>query len=328
MALAERMAFFDGGFRYLGRDYAMADVRHVDWWQGEDTQTGSHGKPIPRYKAKLVVHLANGRKLPIMANVQAGRMNTTIIPDVHKVMCDAAERLLARSFDARMDAYEAELKARGYTTWGRYQITPRGELFYRHAHCLHVNDPQVRCMLYPTKLVCLPRAKRWWKRLLMRMLNTAETLDLTRDRDCLLYFLRKYPGLFWPNEVLRLHRGVPAEGLPKVEEPPVPPQAQPVRDEAPQGRAEPRAAPPPPPPPPPPPKPRLGEEHYMAVMGLKPPLAWAEVKTTYRTLAKRHHPDLMRGRGAAAREIAAAEERLKQINEAFAWLEDYYRLKP
>ena len=325
MALAERMAFFEGGFRYLGRDYAMADVRHIDWWQGEDTQTGSHGKPIPRYKAKLVVHLANGKKLPIVANVQAGRMNKTILKDAHNVMCDAAERLLARSFDARMDAYEAELKAHGYVMWGRYQITPKGELFYRHALCLNLNDAQVRCMLYPTKMVCLRRAKRWWKRWLMRLVDNAETLDLTRDRDCFLYILRKHMGLYWPTEVLRLYRGVPAEGVPKVEEPKVEPQARAVPEDGPRARAEPRFTPPPPPPPP---KPRLGEEHYLAIMGLKPPLPWPVVKSTYRTLAKRHHPDLMRGRGAAAAEIGRAEETLKQINEAFAWLEDYYRLKP
>lgn len=339
MALAQRMAFFEGGFRYLGRDYLLRDIRHVDWWEGTDRQTGSDGKPIPRYRSRLSVTLASGKTLHIRAKHQWSRTNSTIIADVHKVMTDAATRLLERSFDHRMDGYEKDLKDKGYLAWGCHQITRDGSLYARNSYCFNLNEPQVRCMLYSFKLVAILSHPRWWGRLLMRFVRADETLELERDRDCFLYLLRKHMGLYWPKEVLRLYRGVAADGaVPQ----PQPEQAQgprvnshyvPPREDAPQGQSRTQQAPreefvPPPPPPPPPPKPRLGEEHYLGILELREGVAWAEVKSGYRSLAKRYHPDLMRGRGATAAELKVGEEKLKTINEAYAWLEDYYRMKP
>lgn len=69
-------------------------------------------------------------------------------------------------------------------------------------------------------------------------------------------------------------------------------------DEAPRGRA--RAA-----------LGRAGE--MMAVLNLEIGFTLEELKRRYKTLAKRHHPDLNGG-------DPAAEERLKQINEAYGYL--------
>ncbi len=334
MALAQRMAFFDSGFRYLGRDYLMRDVRHVDWWEGTDRQRGSDGKAIPRYRARLSVTFANGKTLHIRTKRQWSRTNTTIIADVHKVITDAAARLLERSFDFRMDAHERELAQKAFLQWGDHQLTRDGSLYHRNSYCFSLNDPQVRCMLYPFKLVAIPGHPRWWGRLLMRFVRADETLELERDRDCFLYILRKHMGLFWPKEPLRLYRGMAADGAEKTPPKPEQPQGPRVNSHYVPPRESPQATPRPrqeefvPPPPPPPPKPRLGEEYYLGILELREGVEWAEVKSGYRTLAKRYHPDLMRGRGAKEFELKVAEDKLKAINEAYAWLEDYYRMKP
>ena len=61
----------------------------------------------------------------------------------------------------------------------------------------------------------------------------------------------------------------------------------------------------------------------MAIMGLKPPVTLDELKTRYKTLAKKHHPDLNQGN-------PQSEELLKQINMAYTILklafEEYKRL--
>lgn len=339
MALAQRMAYFDGGFRYLGRDYAYKDVRHIDWWEGTDRQTGSDGKPIRRYCSRLSVTLANGTTVHIRTKHQWSRTNSTILADVHKVIVDAATKLHERSFDSRMDAYETAFAAKGFLQWDGYQITRDGSLYYRNSFCFSLNSPQVRCMLYPYKLVAMLGHRHWAGRLLMRLVRSEEVLDLTRDRDCFLFLLRRHMGLYWPKEVLRTYRGVSADGetTKPQPEPPAGPRANshyvPPRDEAGAGSRpyeHPRT---PreeyvPPPPPPKPKPRLGEEHYLGILELREGVVWAEVKSGYRSLAKRYHPDLVRGRGASAAELKAAEDKLKTINEAYAWLEDYYRMKP
>jgi DnaJ-class molecular chaperone len=51
----------------------------------------------------------------------------------------------------------------------------------------------------------------------------------------------------------------------------------------------------------------------MAVLDLEAGFTLEELKRRYKTLAKRHHPDLHNG-------CRIAEERLKQINEAYTFL--------
>jgi len=314
-----------------------------DWWQGTDRQTGSDGKPIPRYRSRLKITLANGKTIPIRTKSQWSSTNSTILQDAHKVIAEAAEILLARSFNSRMDAYEKDFAQKGYVQWDDYQITRDGSLFYRASYCFNLNDPQVRSMLYSFKLVAMLGHKHWWGKLLMPFVRTDETLELERDRDCFLYLLRRHIGLYWPKEVLRVYRGIQADGTPVGGATPqggqasgqgqpvpdyqsVPPRDTPRPQEAPRARQNEYV--PPPPPPPPPPKPRLGEEHYLGILELREGVVWTEVKSGYRSLAKRYHPDLMRGRGASATELKLAEDKLKTINEAYAWLEDYYRMKP
>jgi DnaJ-domain-containing protein 1 len=55
----------------------------------------------------------------------------------------------------------------------------------------------------------------------------------------------------------------------------------------------------------------------LAVMGLEPPVDWSEVKSRYKTLAKRYHPD-------AAGADKEAEEQIKKINLAYSILKLSY----
>lgn len=65
------------------------------------------------------------------------------------------------------------------------------------------------------------------------------------------------------------------------------------------------------------------EYEAMAIMGLSPPVTLDEIKTRYKTLAKKHHPDLNKN-------DPNAEELLKKINMAYTILklafEDYKNL--
>ena len=70
-----------------------------------------------------------------------------------------------------------------------------------------------------------------------------------------------------------------------------------------------------------------GHVQHLAVLGLGPDARWDVVKGRYRQLARLHHPDLMRGKGAKEAAIKQSEEVLKGVNESFAWLEDFYKLK-
>jgi hypothetical protein len=55
------------------------------------------------------------------------------------------------------------------------------------------------------------------------------------------------------------------------------------------------------------------EEAALAALGLKPPATWSEIRTRYKELAKRLHPDANGG-------DPKSEERLKQVNQAYGTL--------
>ncbi len=60
------------------------------------------------------------------------------------------------------------------------------------------------------------------------------------------------------------------------------------------------------------------EFQALALMGLEPPITLAEIKTRYKELAKKFHPDLNQG-------CPKSEERLKQINMAYTVLKLAYQ---
>lgn len=68
---------------------------------------------------------------------------------------------------------------------------------------------------------------------------------------------------------------------------------------------------------------KSAEFEAMAIMGLEPPVTLEDIKTRYKTLAKKYHPDLNRNN-------PEAEELLKRINMAYTILklayEEYKRL--
>ncbi len=59
------------------------------------------------------------------------------------------------------------------------------------------------------------------------------------------------------------------------------------------------------------------EHKAMALMGLEPPITLAGIKTRYKELAKKHHPDLNHG-------CSKSEELLKEINMAYTILKLAY----
>ena len=59
------------------------------------------------------------------------------------------------------------------------------------------------------------------------------------------------------------------------------------------------------------------EMRALAVLDLEPPVTFDAIKTRYKQLAKRHHPDMNGG-------CLKAEERLKAINEAYTTLKNAY----
>ncbi|GEM_PF-1757849 len=64
---------------------------------------------------------------------------------------------------------------------------------------------------------------------------------------------------------------------------------------------------------------------YLKILGLDSNASFDEIKTAYRELAKKHHPDLLLAQGVPIERVRDSEEVLKTINSAYRWLSDYYQ---
>jgi len=64
----------------------------------------------------------------------------------------------------------------------------------------------------------------------------------------------------------------------------------------------------------------MGEAKAYEVLGLSQNATFQEIKSKYRTLVRKHHPDVLMGKGASQDIIDQATEKLQQINEAYELL--------
>lgn len=62
---------------------------------------------------------------------------------------------------------------------------------------------------------------------------------------------------------------------------------------------------------------------YLQVLGLDESTAFSEIKSAYRDLVRKHHPDLLRSQGVPIDDMKHAEEILKAINRAYEWLKHH-----
>ncbi len=313
---AKRLSFQANAFTYSGKTYFFKNVRHVEFRYATRRQTQRDGQVQKEFSSLLRVGMADGSWVGIRLIRLMAAQQKTLRSEWHQAMVQAAETLSARTFNARMDALMGDVKRLKYFRQGQHQITTQGDLFRSHAYCFNVCRDEVNNILFTDHMVCSRKPKRWWKRLLWSFVHDGERIDLTRDRDCFLYFLRFYTGLYWPQEPMRLWHGRAADGKMGSE---VPPKADQPREEA---REEPQQEVPVPP------KPVATSVQHLATLGLMNDATWEEVRQAYRRLAREYHPDLMRGRGASVEAMSKAEDVLKDINRAYGWLEDFYRLKP
>lgn len=63
-------------------------------------------------------------------------------------------------------------------------------------------------------------------------------------------------------------------------------------------------------------------EKHLAKLGLKKGASQKEIKSAYRKMAKKYHPDILKSKSLTEAQMAAATQAMREINAAYEWLEN------
>ena len=155
----------------------------------------------------------------------------------------------------------------------------------------------IECNLGPFQVECRKRNPGFGDKLKEMWSGCAEVIDISTDKDCFLYIMNYYLGLSWRSQSVPKKR---QSGF----EPPRERAACGNREAATETQAF-----------------SLSVQN-LRVLGLDDSATNMDVRTAYRDLARKHHPDLLRAQGCTRDDIENAEEIMKVINSAYEWLEN------
>jgi len=199
----DKLEFGDDAFAYAGRSYAYDEIASIEF---QAVQTKHSVNFIPAgtsYDAYLKVHLANGR------TVRIGQEWSLWRGDSQRVRMEAVWRakeiLSEMSFANRVEPLEKSVAQRGFFAFGRYQFHKDGDVFKDGKLLFNLKDKTISARLGPFQLH-LVRQKRGLEKLAGAFFNLDHVIDISRDRDCILYMFRHVYGLAWNNEPVRTKR--------------------------------------------------------------------------------------------------------------------------
>ena len=128
---------FEGGFEFLGRRYPDSDIRHIFLNRSHTAVKVNlvHSSDIDA--ARMTVTLMSGDQI-VVQEKENSNLFTEIIAhasgdDGLRVyhVCEAAQKLLKRTFEQRLGLYVAELKTKGYFTLDECLFYPHSKVIFR-----------------------------------------------------------------------------------------------------------------------------------------------------------------------------------------------------
>ncbi len=198
-----RLEIGDESFTYDGRRCNYADISSIEF----RAEHAGHGvELIPAEtsdSASLSVHLSDGRTVKIGQERSFWRGERWRLRS--EAVRQAKEILSERSFTSRLEPLERSLAASSSFAFGDYEFHGNGDVF-RHGELLfNLKDKTISARLGPFHLHIV-REKRGPEKVAGAAYDLEHMIDISRDRDCLLYMLHHACGLTWRGEPLRRKR--------------------------------------------------------------------------------------------------------------------------
>lgn len=198
----EGLEFEDRDFRWRGRSVAYSDIEGVSF-TATVTRHSVNGIPTGKsYAAELRLHL-DGSTIEIEPEKGwFGKLKEEGMIALQR----ASEVFSELSFTGRVEIYERQVAERGFFNFNGVQFHKDGHLFRDGREVGSVRDESTGFFLEPFTLILTKKKKSLGDRLRSALSNSDIRIDLTRDRDCLLYMLKKLYGVAWKNSPVREKR--------------------------------------------------------------------------------------------------------------------------
>jgi len=206
--------------------------------------------------------------------------------DAFRAVARAAAIFSGITFWQRALDYERILESKGFVEWDTYQITKRGEIFFRHEQVCDLVADTHELGLRPFSVVLSKRKKDLGERF-KSVWSGDHEIPISQDRDVFLYLFKNWFGITWPNE------DMPEKPRPFKQE---------QKDSGTRGAGASR---------------NDGRTQYLLILGLEIGASEEQIRSAYKNKVRQYHPDVLQTKGLSPDELVRAEEMLKIINHAY-----------
>lgn len=118
----------------------------------------------------------------------------------YEAVIRAASMLMSITFDQRIELYGRQLEKKNFVVWGDHQLHSKGDLFCKSQFRLNILDSSVTCLLEPFSITARKKPSGFGERLKSLVSSRDETIDLSIDKNCLLYIMKHHFGLSWATQ--------------------------------------------------------------------------------------------------------------------------------
>ena len=182
------LIFFDDYFAYESIEYNYSDVIHIEH---EATTTKNTVNSIPTgttYDNHLVIDFIDKKSISIRPNESFLGIKKK---QKFEAVTKAAMILQQLTFEYRLKLYELDIDRKNFVSWGVFQISTNGDVFKDYEFILNLYTKNVT--KYPDFFTFFIKNNE----------NVFEKIDISRDRDCFLYFMKNHLGLGWKDYSVR-----------------------------------------------------------------------------------------------------------------------------
>lgn len=192
------LEFAERVFHFKSRSYAYSQVTGL-FFTASITRHSVNGIPTGKtYEAKLSVYL-DGQVLHIEPRTGwLGRLKAQGLEALQR-----ANSVLSQiTFAHRLAPYEAQFYRTGFFNYAGLQFHKDGHIFQSGREIGSVRNGDLSFRLAPFQLILTRKLEGFSQKLANIFMDKDITVDITNNRDCMLYMLKHVYGVAWNGEFI------------------------------------------------------------------------------------------------------------------------------